>query len=94
MNNAENDQWTDHIGYVLLTYNHTMINSTTHMTPYEARKPQNQLMVKKILQQNLNIKGYILILILLIWLIYIQRKSQFIKNMSAFGLKIRMRLKI
>ena len=46
MNNSEDDQWTDHIGYVLLTYNHKMINNTTHMTPYEARKPKNQLMVK------------------------------------------------
>ena len=46
MNNSEDDQWTDHIGYVLLTYNHKMVNNTTHMTPYEARKPKNHLMVK------------------------------------------------
>ena len=46
INNSENDQWTDHIGYVLLTYNHKMINNTTHMTPYEARTRKNQLTVK------------------------------------------------
>ena len=34
------------ISCVLLTYNHKMVNNTTHMTPYEARNPQNQLMVK------------------------------------------------
>ena len=38
------DQWTDHIGYVLLTYTHKMASNTTHMTPYEARKPKHQLM--------------------------------------------------
>jgi hypothetical protein len=47
MKNSENDQWTDHIGYVLLTYNHKMINRTTHMTPYDARKPKNELEVKQ-----------------------------------------------
>ena len=43
MNNAENDQWTDHIGYVLLTYNHKMINNTTQMTPYDARNPKKSI---------------------------------------------------
>ena len=43
---SDDDQWTDHIGYVLLTYNHKMINRTTHMTPYDARKPKNQLIVQ------------------------------------------------
>ena len=40
LKNSDNDQWTEHIGYVLLTYNRKMINGTTHMTPYDARKPQ------------------------------------------------------
>ena len=46
LKNSEDDQWTDHIGYVLLTYNHKMIHRTTHMTPYDARKPKNELEVK------------------------------------------------
>ena len=57
MNNSDDDQWTDHIGYVLLTYNHKMVNNTTHMTPYEARTPQNQLLVKYYYgQQKINQK--------------------------------------
>ena len=46
MKNSDSDQWTDHIGYVLLTYNHKMIHNTTHMTPYDAMKPKNHLLVK------------------------------------------------
>ena len=38
LKNSEDDQWTDHIGYVLLTYTHKMINNTKHMTPYDARR--------------------------------------------------------
>ena len=33
MKNSDDDQWSDHIGYVLLTYNHKMKHNTTHMTP-------------------------------------------------------------
>ena len=50
LNQSEDDQWTDHIGYVLLTYNHKMVNNTTHMTLYEARKPKNQLIVENNLE--------------------------------------------
>ena len=41
MKSSDADQWTDHIGYVLLIYNHKMVNNTTHMTPYEARPQKN-----------------------------------------------------
>ena len=58
MRNSDDKQWSDHIGYVLLTYNHKMIHNTTHMTPYDARKPQNLLQVKIILYQKQKIWSY------------------------------------
>lgn len=46
MKDSEDQQWTDHIGYVLLAYNYKMIHRITKMTPYDARKPKNELEVK------------------------------------------------
>ena len=45
--------WVDHIGYVLLAYNHKMVNNSTGMTPYEARKERNHIDVK----QNLELRA-------------------------------------
>ena len=46
-------QWNDHIGYALLAYNHKMVNNSTGMTPYEARKERNHIDVK----QNLELRA-------------------------------------
>ena len=48
--NSEDKDWGDHIGYVLLTYNHKMVNRSIGMTPYEARKDKNLLNVKQNLE--------------------------------------------
>ena len=45
IDNSEDKDWTDHIGYVLLTYNHKLIHRATQMTPYDARKPKNHDLV-------------------------------------------------
>ena len=49
---SEDKDWSDHIGYVLLTYNHKMVHSVTGMTPYEARKPKNTLDVLQQLEMH------------------------------------------
>ena len=38
MENSEDQDWVDHIGYVLLAYSHKMANNSTGMAPYEARR--------------------------------------------------------
>ena len=48
--NSEDKDWEDHIGYVLLTYNHKMVNRSIGMTPYEARTDKNLLTVKQKLE--------------------------------------------
>ena len=53
MENSEDEDWVDHIGYVLLAYNHKMVNNSTGMTPYEARKERNHIDVK----QNLELRA-------------------------------------
>ena len=40
MENSDDGALAAHIGYVLLTYNHKLINNTKKMTPYDARKPK------------------------------------------------------
>ena len=47
MENSEDQDWTEHIGYVLLAYNHTMVNRSTGLTPCEARKERSYLAVKQ-----------------------------------------------
>ena len=48
--NSEDNDWEDHIGYVLLTYNHKMVNRSIGMTPYEARQDKKILNVKQNLE--------------------------------------------
>ena len=43
--NSEKKDWEDHTGYVLLAYNHKMVNRSKGMTPYEARADKNLLNV-------------------------------------------------
>ena len=52
MENSEDQDWSDHIGYVLLAYNHKMVNNSTGMTPYEARKERNHIDVKQNLERQ------------------------------------------
>ena len=40
MKDSDDQQWTDHIGYVLSAYNYKMTHRITKMTPYDARKPK------------------------------------------------------
>ena len=53
MENSESQDWSDHIGYVLLAYSHKMVNNSTGMTPCEARKERNHIHVK----QNLELRA-------------------------------------
>ena len=39
-------QWTDFIFPICLTYNNKMVHSSTGFTPHDAKKPENQMMVK------------------------------------------------
>ena len=48
--NSDNKDWEDHIGDVLLTYNHKMVNRSTGMTPYEAKKDKKMLNAKQHLE--------------------------------------------
>ena len=48
--NSEDKDWEDHMGYALLTYNHKMVNRSTGMTPCEARKGKHLLNVKQNLE--------------------------------------------
>ena len=50
MEHSEDKECTDHIGYVLLTYNHKMKHRVTGMTPYDAKKEKNHLVVSHKLQ--------------------------------------------
>ena len=50
MEHSEDKDWADHIGYVLLTYNHKMVHRVTGMTPYEAKKERNHLEIRHNLQ--------------------------------------------
>ena len=95
MENSESQDWEDHIGYALLAYNHKMVNRSTGMTPYEARKERNHIDVK----QNLELRakhtlGSILILTLVIGLKYIPRRRGLIRSVKACGLPIPMMLKV
>ena len=51
MENSEDQDWSDHIGYVLLAYNHKMVNNSTGMTPYEATKERSHI------TQNLELRA-------------------------------------
>ena len=53
MGNSESQDWSDQIGYVLLAYNHKMVNNSAGMTPYEARKERYHIDV----QQNLELRA-------------------------------------
>ena len=53
MENSESQDWSDQIGYVPLAYNHKMVNSSTGMTPYDARKERKHIDVK----QNLELRA-------------------------------------
>jgi hypothetical protein len=46
MDHAEDKDWADDMGYVLLTYNHKMVHRVTGMTPYEAKKERNHLEIR------------------------------------------------
>ena len=45
IDNSKDKDWSDHIGYVLLAYNHKLIHNVTKMTPHDARKPKNRDLV-------------------------------------------------
>ena len=53
MENSDDKDWVDHIGYVLLAYNHKMVNNSTDMTPYEAKKERSHMDAK----QNLELRA-------------------------------------
>ena len=44
--NDKSKQWTDFIFQILLTYNNKMVHSSTGFTPFDAKKPENQMAVK------------------------------------------------
>jgi len=50
----DNVQWTDFVFEILLTYNNKLVHSSTGFTPADARKKQNELMVKASLILNSN----------------------------------------
>ena len=39
----EHPRWTDFVYQLVLTYNHKMVHSSIHITPYEATKPNTSL---------------------------------------------------
>ena len=45
-NKEEKTQWTDYIFEIMLTYNNKLIHNTIGMTPNDARKKENELLVK------------------------------------------------
>ena len=70
-----------------------MVNNTTHLTPYDARKPKHQLIVKDNLEAKLK-RNRLYPDIDVGNKVKIDTKSCFIKNILAYGLKIRMKLKV
>ena len=42
---SDDKDWSDHIGHVLLAYNHKMVHNVTKLSPYDACKPKNHDLV-------------------------------------------------
>ena len=58
MEHSEDKEWTDHIGYVLLAYNHKMQHRVTGMTPYGAKKEKHVVVRHKLQLHARHNRGY------------------------------------